>query len=95
MKPISTITTTQILIGIEKKKHQSGVSSTIFKWRLRDLVYPGKNYGVREILRNLIGCLEVWELEMICFFMEKCIISNANMSSSRWEQKFISFATLV
>ena len=26
-----------------------------------DLVYPGQNCDVREILRNLIGCLENWE----------------------------------
>ena len=28
-----------------------------------DLVHPGKNRDVRKILRNLIGCLEDWELE--------------------------------
>ena len=27
-----------------------------------DLVYPGKNRDVREILRNLIGCLEDWKV---------------------------------
>ena len=28
-----------------------------------DLVYPEQNPDVREILRNLIGCFEDWELE--------------------------------
>ena len=28
-----------------------------------DLVHPGKNRYVREILRNLISCLEDWDLE--------------------------------
>ena len=39
-----------------------GVSSAILEsaW---DLVHPGQNRDVREILRNLIGCLEYWELE--------------------------------
>ena len=27
-----------------------------------DLVYPGQNDDVKEILRNLIECLEKWEL---------------------------------
>ena len=27
------------------------------------LVHPGQNCNVREILRNLIGCFEDWELE--------------------------------
>ena len=39
--------------------HQSEILSSILKttWD------PGKNRDVREILRNLIGCLEVLELE--------------------------------
>ena len=35
-----------------------------------DLVYPGQNRDVREILRNLIGCLEDWNLENIDFSRE-------------------------
>ena len=35
-----------------------------------DLVYPGQNRDVREILRNLIGCLEDWKLEKIDFSRE-------------------------
>ena len=39
--------------------HQPWVSSTIFKKA------PGQNSDVREILRNLVGFLEDWELEKI------------------------------
>ena len=35
-----------------------------------DLVYPGQNCDVREILRNLIGCWEDWELEKTDFSWE-------------------------
>ena len=28
-----------------------------------DLVYPGQNRDVREILSNVIDCLDDWELE--------------------------------
>ena len=32
-----------------------------------NLGYPGENHDVREMLRNLIGCLEDWELEKTVF----------------------------
>ena len=32
-----------------------------------DLVYPGQNHGVREILRNVIGCLKDLQLEKTDF----------------------------
>ena len=32
-----------------------------------DLVYPRPNRDVRDISRNLIGCLEDWELEKTIF----------------------------
>ena len=35
-----------------------------------DLVYPGQNCDVREILRNLIGCLKKWELERLTIITE-------------------------
>ena len=40
--------------------------STIFKsaW---DSIYLEQNLDVRENLRNLIGCLENWELEKVDF----------------------------
>ena len=49
----------------EKKKlmHQSEVVSLPSLETNRDLVYPGRNRDVREILRNLIGCLEDWKLK--------------------------------
>ena len=42
--------------------HQFWIFSTILKspW---DLFYSEQNCDVREVFRNLIGCLEGWELE--------------------------------
>ena len=59
-----------ILVFLKVCKHQSGVSSTIFKKRVLDLVYSGENHDVEEILRNLIGCLKDWELEKTHFSWE-------------------------
>ena len=39
----------------------------IFKKNVWDLAYPGQNRDVIEILNNLIGCLEDWELEKTDF----------------------------
>ena len=32
-----------------------------------DLVYPWQNHDVREIWRNVIGCLEDWQLEKLIY----------------------------
>ena len=44
--------------------HQSKVSFTILDKN------PGQNRAVREILRNLIGCLDYWEGEKTDFSRE-------------------------
>ena len=49
--------------------HQSGFRLPSWKSAC-DLVYPGQNRDVREILRNLIGCLEDWKLEKTDFSWE-------------------------
>ena len=43
--------------------------------RAWNIVYPGQNLDVREIVRNLIGCLEDWELK-ITDFSRKCKTSD-------------------
>ena len=46
--------------------HQSGVSSSvIFLKSDWDLVYIEQNRDVREILRNLIGCLKDWRFKTL------------------------------
>ena len=46
--------------------HQSGVSSSvIFLKSDWDLVYIEQNRDVREILRNLIGCLKDWRIKTL------------------------------
>ena len=39
-----------------------------------DLVYPGQNHDASEILRNVIGCLEDWELEKTDFSRKTIIL---------------------
>ena len=50
-----------------KIRHQTKVSSTIFKNNYV-LANPGQNRDVRKILINLIGCLEDLELEKTDFY---------------------------
>ena len=49
----------------QQKPSSPGFSLPLLKsaW---DLVYPRPNREVRDISRNLIGCLEDWELEKTC-----------------------------
>ena len=59
------------------RNEQKGTRSKVFNTPIRsfvysrlsacNLVYPGQNRDVREILRNLIGCLGEWKLEKTDF----------------------------
>ena len=70
--------------------HQSKVSFTILDKN------PGQNRAVREILRNLIGCLEDCKLEKtgVYTFQIKYILRNGMMSRQGGKQRTHSYVIL-